>query len=45
MYDNLHESELISSKKYQIIKRLCGVFMDIFSKNLNSDTLGNLMVK
>jgi hypothetical protein len=43
--DDENESKLILAQKvYQKIKKLSGIMIDLFSKNINSEVLNNLIV-
>lgn len=46
MNDNvcLGENNLNGAKKYQILKKLCASFMEIFTKSLSKENLNTLMV-
>ena len=44
--DDENESKLILAQKvYQNIKKLSGIMIDLFSKNINAEVLNNLIVR
>jgi 5-formaminoimidazole-4-carboxamide-1-beta-D-ribofuranosyl 5'-monophosphate synthetase len=44
MNDHNNERELKKAENYKILKKVSGIILDLFSKNLNSEILTNLLV-